>query len=229
MMVVLTKGFKLRHIGHLDCMRAVQRALRRSGLPVVYSKGFNPHIELSFASPLSLGVVGLREVADIPLARDVSEDDFTRTLNQHLPGGMFTAQSRLIGDDFPTLMALVSASRYAIVLPANEQSQAVVDKVPEFLALSEYLAKRKTKAGEKWCDIRPFIKEASVFRDNENWRIESLFLTKTQGSIKPSLWLKALCSLANTPEVPCIVFREAILCQTPDGTLIPMEEYGRAE
>ena len=58
MMVVFEKGETLRYIGHLDLMRAMQRALRRSGLPIRYSNGFNPHIRLSFAAPLSVGVVG---------------------------------------------------------------------------------------------------------------------------------------------------------------------------
>ena len=36
MMVVFEKGAPLRYIGHLDLMRTVQRALRRSNLPVKY-------------------------------------------------------------------------------------------------------------------------------------------------------------------------------------------------
>ena len=50
MMAVFEKSERLRHIGHLDIQRAVMRALRRSGLSVSYSKGFNPHILLTFAS-----------------------------------------------------------------------------------------------------------------------------------------------------------------------------------
>ena len=53
MIAVFEKSERLRHIGHLDIQRAVMRALRRSGLPVSYSKGFNPHILLTFASALS--------------------------------------------------------------------------------------------------------------------------------------------------------------------------------
>lgn len=60
MMAVFEKGERLRHIGHLDIQRAVQRALRRSMLPVAYSNGFNPHILLTFASALSTGYAGRR-------------------------------------------------------------------------------------------------------------------------------------------------------------------------
>ena len=45
-MAVFEKGIRLRHIGHLDIQRAMMRALRRSGLPVAYSNGYNPHLSL---------------------------------------------------------------------------------------------------------------------------------------------------------------------------------------
>ena len=70
MIVVFEKGFALRHIGHLDLMRTIQRALRRTTLPIRYSNGFNPHIQLSFAAPLSVGVVGMREVMDVPMTKN---------------------------------------------------------------------------------------------------------------------------------------------------------------
>ena len=72
MMVVFEKGEALRHIGHLDLMRTMQRALRRSNLPIKYSNGFNPHIRLSFAAPLSVGVIGLRELMEVPLEDGVT-------------------------------------------------------------------------------------------------------------------------------------------------------------
>ena len=40
------KGLK-KYVSHLDMQRLFARALRRSGLPVKYSSGFNPHINLS--------------------------------------------------------------------------------------------------------------------------------------------------------------------------------------
>ena len=76
MLVVFEKSPRIRHIGHLDLMRAMQRALRRSGLPVKFSQGFNPHLLLTFAAPLSVGMPGRREVMEIPLAHDVSEEEF---------------------------------------------------------------------------------------------------------------------------------------------------------
>ena len=50
MLLQFQKGDIVRHLGLLDLQRTMQRALRRSNLPVAYSKGFNPHMVMSFAS-----------------------------------------------------------------------------------------------------------------------------------------------------------------------------------
>ena len=76
MLVVFEKFPRIRHIGHLDLMRAMQRALRRSDLPVKFSQGFNPHMLLTFAAPLSVGMAGNREIMEVPLAAAVTEEAF---------------------------------------------------------------------------------------------------------------------------------------------------------
>ena len=83
-MAVFEKGIRLRHIGHLDIQRAMMRALRRSGLPVAYSNGYNPHILLTFASALSTGAAE-KGIPDVTMAREVSPDDFLQQMNRALP------------------------------------------------------------------------------------------------------------------------------------------------
>ena len=58
----------LRFIGHLDFMRYVQKTVMRSGIAPIFTAGFNPHMLLSFANPLSLGCESTGEYADLELA-----------------------------------------------------------------------------------------------------------------------------------------------------------------
>ena len=225
MMVIFEKGFALRHIGHLDLMRTMQRALRRSGLPLVYSKGFNPHIELSFASPLGVGTVGLREVADIPLEAEVSEAEFVEKLNAAVPSCMPIRRARRIEPSFPTLMALVAASRYTLRFPPDEKGKQIAKRLPEFMALSEYMAMRKTKSGEKLCNIRPFVQEAEAAETNDSIEIRCVLEATQLGNLKPSLFAKCLAEFAEVGVVPCVAIREDILCRGKDGSLAAMEEY----
>ena len=122
MMVVFEKGKTLRYIGHLDLMRAMQRALRRSGLPIRYSNGFNPHIRLSFAAPLSVGVVGLRELMEVPLEDGVTEQGFQDGMNAVLPDCLRIRQCRALEDSFPALMSLAAGSRCLIRFPRSAES-----------------------------------------------------------------------------------------------------------
>ena len=105
MIVVFEKGARLRHIGHLDLMRAMQRALRRSDLPLRYSQGFNPHILLNFAAPLSVGMPGKREIMEVPLEREVSAEEFLQKLTAALPPDLPCLSARPVDDRHPAPMA----------------------------------------------------------------------------------------------------------------------------
>jgi predicted ribosome quality control (RQC) complex YloA/Tae2 family protein len=96
MLATFEKTERLRHIGHLDIMRAMQRALRRSGLPVSYSKGFNPHILLTFASALSVGAAGRCKIMETFLDEDVAPEAFLTAMNGALPPEMQLTGARVV-------------------------------------------------------------------------------------------------------------------------------------
>ena len=68
--VTFTKLGRLKYISHLDLQRAVARMLVRSGLPIAYTEGFNPHPRLNIVLPLSVYQEGEREVFDFRLETD---------------------------------------------------------------------------------------------------------------------------------------------------------------
>ena len=86
--VKYTIGEKVKYISHLDFMRAVQRALRRAEIPVAYSKGFNPHPRLSFASALAVGTTSEGEYLDIVLEREMDPQILCYRMNEKLPEGI---------------------------------------------------------------------------------------------------------------------------------------------
>ena len=224
MMVVFEKGEPIRCIGHLDLMRTMQRALRRSHLPIRYSNGFNPHIRLSFAAPLSVGIIGLRELMEVPVEGDITEKAFMDGLNAVLPDCMRVKRCRALADSFPTLMSLVGGSLYTLRFAVSDSSAQAVQALDGFMALKEYVANRKTKSGENPCDIRPYVKGASVTEKDGEYliRLETLF--HPSGALKPTLWLDSLCDYADAPAFAYLVYREAILSRAPSGQLVPMED-----
>ena len=110
--ITFEKKPRLRHIGHLDLMRAMQRALRKSDLPICFSKGFNPHLQLTFAAPLSVGMYGLREVMEVPLEGDVTAEEVMDKLSRALPPELPCVSVRMVDDKHPAPMALLRAADF---------------------------------------------------------------------------------------------------------------------
>jgi radical SAM-linked protein len=81
------KGF-LKYISHLDLMRLFMRALRRAGLPLKMTEGFNPHPKFSIRRALKLGLESDHEEATIALKEPIEAEDFRRRLQEQLPEGI---------------------------------------------------------------------------------------------------------------------------------------------
>lgn len=225
MIVVFEKGLPVRHIGHLDLMRTMQRALRRTDLPIRYSNGFNPHIQLSFAAPLSVGVVGLREVMDVPMSAEVTGAYFQQAMNRVLPSCLRVVSARSVSDTFPTLMALVAGSRIRIQLSICAEATRIAEVFPAFMEAAECVTLRKTKSGENMTNIRPFIAEGSLEVTGTEAIIRCVIQNRQDGSLKPAVLMQALCKLAGITSVDYIAYREQIMTRNPQGALIGVEEY----
>ncbi len=66
--IKFTKVGALRYVGHLDFMRTFQKIIKRSGVLAVFTRGFSPHMIMSFASPLGVGLESLGEYVDFEMA-----------------------------------------------------------------------------------------------------------------------------------------------------------------
>ena len=72
-------------VSHVDNLRAVTHIFRRAKVAVEYSKGYNPHMELGFSAPISLGI---ESVAEYVSAKAEMQDDILAKLNANCPKGM---------------------------------------------------------------------------------------------------------------------------------------------
>ena len=222
-MAIFEKSERLRHIGHLDLMRATQRALRRSGLPIGYSKGFTPHVQVAFASALATGAWGSRELMDVQLAEGaaVTPEEFVSAMNLALPPEMQISEAKILPDRTPGLMSLVQAAEYDLTLPEGEEKQTMRAALPGFLAQESIAPQRKTKSGMKEVDIRPFI---HLLEENENGLHALLRLTEGE-SCKPDMLLTALAAFCGLETVPvCRVRRLGLYGRNEQGELKPLEE-----
>ena len=217
MLVVFEKTPRLRHIGHLDLMRTMQRALRRSGLPIRYSQGFNPHILLTFAAPLSLGMAGMNEIMEVPVAENVDANEFMQTLSASLPPDLIIRTVRAVEDTHPASMAALTAARFECVFdaPVPELENAV----DAFLKQEEIMVMRRTKSGEKLSDIRPMIHELAFV----GHKLYMTLALSEKATCKPDLLMSALCDFAKV-EKPHTMFTRLQLFTTLGDDLISLED-----
>lgn len=223
MIVAFEKTAQVRHLGHLDLLRSMQRALRRSGLPIRYSQGFNPHVVLSFASPLSVGMSGSDELLDVALDAEITEDAFSERFSPALPASLPLVSVRSIEDAHPKLMAQLKTAEYLAMLPVTDASKAMLSEIDVLLAKDEIIAIRKSKRGEKTCDIRPMLHslEGELAGDALVLRFRTS-LTELE-TLKPDLLLRTLATEAGC-EPPDCRFHRVRLYGEVDQLPVPLME-----
>ncbi|MCG8430810.1 MAG: TIGR03936 family radical SAM-associated protein [Candidatus Omnitrophica bacterium] len=86
--LVFSKQDRMRYLSHLDLMRLFTRAIRRAGLPVKMTEGFNPHPKFSMSRALKLGVESASEKATLIFREKMCAGEIKARLNGQLPKGI---------------------------------------------------------------------------------------------------------------------------------------------
>jgi radical SAM-linked protein len=159
-----------KFIGHLDLVRYFQKAIRRSGLTVAYSEGFNPHPLLYFAAPLGLGQTSDGEYMDVEFKKEYPLEEITTRLNSALTEGFYVQSATGLSDWKPgqkkeSIMALTACADYMVSIKDMEVDgkeyaeyfQRFHEKFTEFLQRSEIMAEKESKKSAQIVDIRPMI------------------------------------------------------------------------
>ncbi len=151
--VVWQKTGNAKYISHLDTQRAITRALTRSGLPLYYSQGFNPHIKLVFALPISIYQECLYDVFDIALEHDLPMSQILPALQRAMPDCM---QAISVSRPIKKLKDLAYAT-YKIELTTAMTAEEVKDALSGAVTVE-----KKTKKKVETTDISPMIKSINV-------------------------------------------------------------------
>jgi len=105
----------MKFLGHLDTMRYFQKAVRRADLPVAFTQGFSPHMIMSFASPLGVGIESEGEYFDLELREKIQMEEICSRLNAQMAEGTRVECAVQAPDGKAgNAMALVAAADYRI-------------------------------------------------------------------------------------------------------------------
>lgn len=197
----------MRFIGHLDVMRYFQKAIRRAEIDICYSEGFSPHMIMSFASPLGVGLTSDGEYFDIEIGQELSSASAVERLNKVMAEGVEVLSFRQIPEGkAANAMSLVAAADYEVRFREGcEPAEGWKERFQEFMAQPAISVVKKTKKGEQELDIRPLIYKYQLRKD-------CIFFQLSAGSaanLKPELVMEAFGEYAGLtyPEFPFRIHR----------------------
>lgn len=177
-----------KYISHLDLLRTFSRSILRSGLPVRYSQGFNPHQLITFSLPLPIGVTSICEYVDIDFEDTVSDDEIMEKLNQNLP---MDIQVRGIGS-LRYKASTICAADYRIELRTSQTVEKVY--LDDFFSSKEVTVEKKTKKkGIVQINLMAYIENYSYIQEKENGCVFDVRLCAGgEKNLKPEILVEAL-------------------------------------
>ncbi len=152
--LIYAKDGDFRFIGHLDWMRMVFRILGRSGLPVVYTQGFNPHPKVSFGPALAVGVAGENEWLDLHLEGETEPEALLQKLAPLFTQGLQLKAVLPIGSNEKIIPP--STDKIAILIPAD-RAGLVSARLGEFETRESLEFTKAKKTGERVYDLKRVI------------------------------------------------------------------------
>lgn len=190
------------YISLLDLQRVMHHALKRSGLPVWYTKGFNPHIYLAFSCPLALGQESLCESCEVKTEEEnPNYEAWAEALRPALPEGL-----RLVSIG-PAVMKMgrIQAADYTITLPA-----AGAQALDAYNAQESVLVEKKTKSGKKQLDLKQYIPSVSYTLTEDQASFTIRLPAGDTLNLNPALLVGYLQTQYGLPAWQCHILRTRI-------------------
>lgn len=203
------KAGTAKYMSHLDLVRVMGRVFHRAGIPLWYTEGFNPHPFMTFALPLSLGTVGLRETMDIKLEQELSKEAIIEAMNPCMPDGItvfdVTEPVMKPGD--------IAFGKYLISLCCQEvEPEKLLETVQSQLNKKELIIEKRSKKGVRLFDLKPAIQQAELSQEDGEVLLRTVLPAGSTLNVNPSLLIEAFCLYTKLP-IEAQITREGILNQ----------------
>lgn len=212
-----SKQGQMKFIGHLDMVRYFQKVMRRSEVDVAYSEGFSPHQKMSFASPLSVGVLSRGEYFDLEVNSTESSKVMLERINAQNAEGVEVLSYKLLPDDAKNAMSVVAGADYKVYTDLFNQNM-----LDAFMNQDQIIVLKKTKKSEKEVDIKPLIYNIKLKDDG-------IFMQVAQGSasnLKPDLVMDAFAKSAQVTLPEYVTYERLDMYCLEDDNLVSLDDIG---
>ena len=206
----ISKNEELRFLGHLDYLRTMERIVVRSGIPIAFSEGFNPHMKISLDSALGVGVTADPLYMELKLEKDISNEAIRAMMEPQLPKGIVIHDILEAKQEWPKFVAFFNEDCYEMEGPVTDgaNQEDAEKKIAEFNALSSFLYKRVTPKKIREMDVKPMIMEPMKVRIEGNRAYLTFSLIRSNnGTVQPKDIWKMLSESFDLPWIP-----DAFIC-----------------
>jgi len=180
------------YISHLDLMRTMQRAFLRAGLQLKYSEGFNPHAQISFALPLSVGMTSYCELMDFKLNDYISLAQIPLRLKKVLPEGISVLEVYEREQKFKNIKWLDVDGSFEY----DERSASdILPELMDFFSRDSIVIQKKTKSGMGEADIAESIRSITFDEGDGRIRLKAI-ISAQDPTLNPELLVSALKQLS---------------------------------
>ena len=188
MRILFRKVGDLQYISHLDLQRTFSRVLVRAGLPLWYTKGFNPHIKMVFGMPLSVGAESECEMLDVRIEREMSAEEMMERLNAEVTDDLRVLAVYPAERKFSD----IAYATYDYTIRTTGADEALADRIAAALAAPGLTVTRRTKSGEKEVDIKEFLQRFDVAFDGGVITVNAVLAAGEGRYLSPELLVTAL-------------------------------------
>ncbi len=171
------RGEKLRFLSHLDTIRTLYRAIRRSGIPAAFSEGYHPHLKISFGPPLPVGYTSEAEYCDIQLTQPYREE-FVGKLNDALPPSLEIIGHKHYFTKRASLSKQLNLARYE--MPFIDNRPFNTEKLRRIASEKILVVTRTRQDTEKTIDVGKYIEKLEIAGD----RLIADIMQTPEGHIK---------------------------------------------
>ena len=197
--IAYTKVEDARYIAHLDLTRVFERAIRRAGISMSYTEGFNPRPKISFGFALAVGTEGEREYVDIDILEDLDLGEVLGRIQEQLPPGIRLLEGRILNQSCKPLMAVLNSASYRmrVLMALPVSPEKLQEAVNNWLDRKHVTYSRYSKKGPTDKDIRPWVKRLAgdILGDEIIFELEVEM--GNAGSVRPEEVLASLRELEN--------------------------------
>ena len=206
-MITVRISFKKKneasYISLLDLQRVMQRVLKRSGLPVWHTLGFNPHIYMTFACPLSLGQESECECVDVKTEAEAPDfAQWQEALNAIMPAGIEVYRVE------PVKMKAdaIAYACYRVRYPASAEPL-----LAQYNELDSMPVEKKSKRGVKTVELKTYIPTLELTKEGESVSFPLCLPASQELTLNPALLTAALEEKFGLPAAGAGILRTEFL------------------